>query len=334
MVRGVATSKVNILKAFQAKKYKFPAEISRHTGISVSIVKDILKCKTFAIKSARTSLLSERDRRRIINTVIRNCKRQPRCIVEQASLNVLHRTIKRSLKATQIKKLRLRRRPLLWKTHRQSCLEFSRVCLKKRIDWNNTVAEDEKKFCLEVPDGYEFYQYTVDEIKIGDLYSVDYDRKRGVIVWMAESGEGILHVEKVDEKINSDSFCEMISNDTIASIHVKNGDDFLLIQDNSHEHRANSKIQFLQEHTIVPLQFLALSLYLNIIENLWSLIVRRLHAEIKVFYNEEQLWQVIKKIIPKITKKEVNAYVHSMDYSLIKVTQRQGLYTQREYIQT
>ncbi|KAA6384439.1 MAG: hypothetical protein EZS28_020035 [Streblomastix strix] len=228
MVRGVATSKVNIVEVFRSKKKrKLLATISRHTGILESTVKDILRRKTFAIKSGRTPQMGGRDRRRVKNFAKRNRKLQLRCIGKQACLNVSPRT----------------------------------------IDWNKMVATDEKKFHQDVPDGYEYYQYAVDKEKIGVRYSVDYHRKRGVMVWMAANREDILHEEKVDEKINSDIYCEMLGNDTIASIHLKNGDDFLLFQDNVPAHRANFTIQFLEKHNIVHLQFPALSPDLNIMEN-------------------------------------------------------------------
>ncbi|KAA6366211.1 MAG: hypothetical protein EZS28_038262 [Streblomastix strix] len=171
------------------------------------------------------------------------------------------------------------------------------------INWNMMFAEDEKKFLHEEHNGYEFCLYAVDEEKVGDRYSVDFHRKRGVMVWIPISEEQIIHVETVEDKINSDSHCEMIGNDTITSIYMKQCDKFLLLQDNVSAHRANSTIQFLKEHNIERLQIPALKYDSNIIVNLWALIVRRPSTEEKAFNNEEQFWLTIKKIVSKMIKK-------------------------------
>ncbi|KAA6317534.1 MAG: hypothetical protein EZS28_055086, partial [Streblomastix strix] len=66
----------------------------------------------------------------------------------------------------------------------------------------------------------------------------------------------------------------------------------------------------------------------NPVENIWSLIVRRLYTGYQSFKNEDELWAGIQRVVAAITKEEVLTCILSMEDRLLNVVQRQGLYAQ------
>ncbi|KAA6403004.1 MAG: hypothetical protein EZS28_001465 [Streblomastix strix] len=110
------------------------------------------------------------------------------------------------------------------------------------------------------------------------------------MVWLTISSEGIFHIERIVGSISSETYSDMITNDALAAFHT--------------------------------------STDLNTVENIWSLIVRRLHTGYESLKNEDEPWAKIQRVVAAITKEEVLSYIRSMENRLLNVVQRQGLYAQ------
>ncbi|KAA6389371.1 MAG: putative Transposable element Tc3 transposase [Streblomastix strix] len=232
------------------------------------------------------------------------------------------------LKAVKIRKRKVRRRPLLTKKHKENRIQFARKCLREKVDFNLVIFSDEEKLKLDVPDGYNYFWVGLEEKLDPVHYSVYFHKKKDVMVWLTISSEGIIHIERVVGSINSDTYSDMITNDVLAAFHASHGTDFIFQQDNTPAHVTKTAKATLSNVGIQLLYWPALSSDLNPVENIWSLIVRRLYTGYQSFNSEEQLRAGIQRVVVAITKEEVLTYIRSMKDRLLNVVQRQGLYVQ------
>jgi hypothetical protein len=121
-------------------------------------------------------------------------------------------------------------------------MTFAEERLAGKFDFSTTVFSDEKKFLMDGPDGWNYYWAELGDNTAPDCFSKDYGRYRGVMVWMAISSHGILHVERVRGKLDSDAYSQMVRGDATAKIHAAHGNEFVFQQDNAPPHRAASTL--------------------------------------------------------------------------------------------
>jgi transposase len=161
-----------------------------------------------------------------------------------------------------------------------------------------------------------------------EYFSKDYGRYKGVMVWMGISSVGMIHVERMEGKIDSETYAEMIPNRALSKIHQHDGTDFILQQDNASMHVLAATLEAFAEAEIEMLPHPALSPDLNPVENVWALLVRRIYAEGRGYESEGTLWTAIEEEAGKLTKEEIAPFIDSMPRRYLTVVEKRGSYIQ------
>jgi hypothetical protein len=133
------------------------------------------------------------------------------------------------------------------------------------------VFTDEKKFRWDGPDGWKHYWTMEGEGLEKSMFSKDYGRYKGVMVWMAASVAGIIHIERIKGTLDAEKYADMVTGEALPSIHAQHGDNFILQQDNAAPHRATLTKETFEVHKIQVFEWPAVSRDLNIVEILNSL---------------------------------------------------------------
>jgi hypothetical protein len=196
------------------------------------------------------------------------------------------------------------------------------------MDWSKVVFSDEKRFKYDGPDGYRSYWHQMlSEVPVV-RFSKDYNQFRGVMVWGCISSQGLLHMERIRGTVTAASYTAMLLGSAVASINRAHGTDFTFQQDNASPHRATSTVSALTEAGIKLLEWPALSPDLNPIENLWSMLVRKIYDEGRSYHSDDELWGGIQAAARTVTVEEVRTLISSMPGRLVTLLKHQGKYAQ------
>lgn len=159
------------------------------------------------------------------------------------------------------------------------------------LNWSKVVFSDEKKFNLDGPDGLDFewvdsrapVRQKVRRVAGGGMVMVC-----GAIGYFGKPPLAI-----VSGRMNSVMYCEMLKQHLVPHFRQISGRGGVFMQDNAPSHKAKRTIAWLRRQKIKVLTWPALSPDLNIIENLWSDLVRLVYENGRQFYSEMELTEAI-----------------------------------------
>ena len=103
----------------------------------------------------------------------------------------------------------------------------------------------------------------------------------------------------------------------------------IFMHDNAPSHAARLTMGFLKKSLVknaTIMEWLPYSPDLNLIENMWSIIKRKVYANGKQFSSKDELWNVIKSAAKDISTDEISKLTSSMDQRLIAVVANHGAY--------
>jgi hypothetical protein len=86
----------------------------------------------------------------------------------------------------------------LTQRHRENRFHFARNHTAWQEQWNSIIFKDEKRFCLDSPDGYLYYFH--DLRKEEEFAARRHRREAGVMVWGAISSKGAFRNFKWNSK--------------------------------------------------------------------------------------------------------------------------------------
>ena len=101
------------------------------------------------------------------------------------------------------------------------------------------------------------------------------------------------------------------------------------MHDNAPSHASRLTKQFLEGKRIKGdriMEWPTSSPDLNPIENVWSILKRKLYEGRKQYRNKLDLWEAIKSIFAEVAPEEIDNLTNSMDDRLVKVIERKGRY--------
>ncbi|KAA6394046.1 MAG: putative Transposable element Tc3 transposase [Streblomastix strix] len=166
-------------------------------------------------------------------------------------------------------KKRLCRRFLLTSRHVLTRLKFAEEFLTQNQDKNlELIFSDENNFRFDSPDGQAYYWFYLGEKEDEAIFSKDYGKFMGIMCYLAVSRAGILSMDRMLGKVNSESWCELLYSNIILEIHSEHGDAFIYQMDNASVHKKKEVLEFLKKIGFKFLDWPALSPDLNPVVNL------------------------------------------------------------------
>ena len=156
--------------------------------------------------------------------------------------------------------------------------------------WDWVIFTDEKRFNLV---GNDAYQSIWVEGKKIYTHEIGRTSRVGLMVWGAISCDGGLHLICIDERITSETYCNMLENDFFHEMEGQLPEDFVWMHDNATPHAAAATKAYLEEKGIDVMEWPVLSPDLNLIKNIWGIMCQKLYENGKSYQNTNELWEAI-----------------------------------------
>ncbi|CAD6191794.1 unnamed protein product [Caenorhabditis auriculariae] len=198
--------------------------------------------------------------------------------------------------------------PRLQQRHKNERLQFARSNMA--TDWNKIIFRDEKKFNLDEPDGYAHYWR---DLRKDPMYFSKRNFGGGsLMVWAAFCGNGTVALSFIGTRTNSQDYQQLLAQHLLPYLRRRRRANMIYQQDNASVHASNSTLAWFAAKNVVLLDWPACSPDLNPVENLWSVLVRRVYANAKQYTPVNDL------------KKSDSCRVGCMPNRIFEVAQKQG----------
>ena len=300
-------------------------QIAKTIGRSQSVVHHFLKDPQkygTAKRTGRPSTISEKTKRRLYRKASHG-KHSSRELRNELGLHVTARRVRQLLQdADNLEYVKRIHAPPLTARHKECRLEFAEKYVDYKEKWARVVFSDEKKFCLDGPDGYQYYWH--DLRKTPQMFSTRHSGGGSVMVWAAFSQLGKTDLVILEGRQDSRKYTTTLSNHLLPFADRLYGKEFVFQQDNAAIHTSRTTKEFFRHYKINVMEWPALSPDLNPIENLWGILARRVYAHGREFENRTELIQEIRRCWDEIPPEELRRLVKSMKDRCAKVLRDGG----------
>ncbi|CAF2076253.1 unnamed protein product [Rotaria magnacalcarata] len=148
------------------------------------------------------------------------------------------------------------------------------------------------------------------------------------MIWASFGWGGKSSICFVDGRMNAKGYREVLKKHLIDIGRCMDGSDWIFQQDNAPIHQAKANLTWFKSQKINVLPWPSLSPDLNLVENLWGTLARKVYAGGKQFRTKEQLKTTIIKSWGESIIEQLRALVESMPERIIEVTKLNGAKTQ------
>ena len=215
---------------------------------------------------------------------------------------------------------------------------------KKRMDWaienlktnfSQVVFTDEARAILDGPDGWD-KGWVVDDQEPQSRFRRQ-QGGGGVMFWVGIIGNTLIGPVRVPDgvKVNSEQYCILLEEAFIPwldKLSPTKKKQLIFQQDNAPSHSSRYTKAWLGNKGIKGKNLMVWppnSADLNPIENLWSIMKRRIYQEGKQYSSKETLWQAIKEVWEGIEPEIILSLTSSMDKRLMELLQKEGKHIKR-----
>ena len=221
-------------------------------------------------------------------------------------------------------------RPPLKCIHREKRRKWAENNMK--VNFENVLFTDECRATLDGPDGWSRGWY--------DAQLPPPQRLRrqqgggGIMFWASIINNEMVGPFRVKDgvKITAETYTAFLK-EFLLPWYKKKSLSFrkklILMHDNAPSHAARLTLGFLNKSLVknaTVMEWPPYSPDLDPIENMWSIIKRKVYASGKQFSSKDELWNVIKGAAKDISADEISKLTSSMDRRLIAVVANHGAY--------
>lgn len=268
---------------------------------------------------------TERERRNILREASNSCctaRKIKQAVQSTASLRTVQRIIK---KCAHLKRRRLQKKPVLTQRHKENRLNFARNHMGWTDQWQTVIFTDEKRFCLDGPDGYLYYFH--DLRKEEKFVARHHNREAGIMVWGAISSNGVVHLEILNGIQNARKYRDLLLRVKPIINRTMGGLPWIFQHDHAAIHTARIISTWFEDQNIEVLEWPSVSPDLNIIENVWGWLTRRLYGDGQQYQNTVQLSNAIEAAWNVISQEYLNSLFNSLPNRIFEVIRKGGSHT-------
>lgn len=314
------------LKAKMREKREMGAtvhQIAKEFGVSKRTVFRACKKSHLASKQrGRPRMISPSDGRKLAAKARESPTKSARVLASSLNISASVRTVQRELRRRQFSSICVRKRKKVPATAIAKRLSFAKEHLPKGAGfWERVIFSDEKKWNLQGNDGYvriwaeKTGNYTVE---------VDLRRRPGVMVWGAVCANGARYIQRITGTINAEAYQNLLAEEIFNQDLSNLPENFIFQQDNAPAHAARTTTEFLNQREIPTLSWPPYSPDLNIIENMWAIVSRRVYEEGREYQTTEELWESVSRHFLEIPDETVASLFRSIPERLISVVELHG----------
>ena len=304
-----------IIKQFQAGNSQ--KKISRDLSISRTTIQSIIYKfqQTNSVENkghrGRKSKWTNRDTNLLLRLVKSKRKLSFKNLCKEFNnnkeLKYSQTTIRRHLRQLGFKRRVLKKNKLIRTVNRQKRMKFCKEKINWSIEqWKNVIFSDETM--VVVGNDQKLYVWQKSDEKYAPHLICHESKKRiAVMFWGCVTSKGVGALVPVSGTVDSQKYIEILENYLRPSISWYFGDDAVTLQqDNAPCHVSRVVQEYLNENDIFTIEWPAQSPDLNIIENIWLSIKRKLHSETSEVKSEEDLIERFRHAWNEITQLELD----------------------------
>jgi hypothetical protein len=192
-------------------------------------------------------------------------------------------------------------------------------------DWRRVVFSDEKKFNLDGPDGWNYYFHDLRKDEV--ILKRSHSRAGGVMIWAAISYYGTIDLLIQSGRIDGKTYISTLQTAFPKCCELFGGNTWIFQQDNAPIHTAKIVKEWINDQNIEVMQWPPYSPDLNIIENVWGWLARKVYEGGKQYDDIESLVESIKAAWADITLNYLGTLYNSMKDRLFEVISKNGGHT-------
>jgi len=277
--------------------------------------------------------ISLRDKRQIHRQLIREPNGTSASIFQKAGAAQMSRATRCSVLNEIAKNIKPISRPPLNETHKQKRLDWAQMYLKTNFE--DVLFTDESRATLDGPDGWA---------KVWNPTGAETPHRirrqqggGGVMFWAGIIGDELVGPFRVPEgvKLTSKSYISFLDDHLLQwldDLPLLRRSQIIFMHDNAPSHSAKATTAYL-----ASIDFKGKSLMtwppcspdLNPIEQLWSILKRKVYEGGQQFSSKEVLWRKVDEAARAIRPSEIRKLTESMDKRLFKVISKHGSYVDK-----
>jgi len=278
------------------------------------------------MEGRKSSVLSDTDKRAILREAS-NSHDSVSKIRAKAGVDASKTTVWRVIsKAKHLKRLKLKKKPPLNPKRKEARLTFCRVNMSWCNEWKRVVFSDEKKFNLEGPDGYNYYYYYYFHDLRKETHQLErlHSRVGGVMVWGAISYYRTCELQFLSSNMNAKAYLNVLEKAFPPLENFFNHLPWTFQHDNAPIHTARVVKSFLKDKNVETLNWPPYSPDLNIIENVWGWLARKVYESGKQFSTKEELIDAIQRAWATISLDYIKSLYDSLPNMIYEVILNKG----------
>lgn len=282
-------------------------------------------------RRGRKSTMTSRDYRKLERLVKTYRRESLKDITDQFNENrerpVSKRTVQLHLHKNGFVRRVAKKKLVIREVNRKKRLSWCREKRKLTVGnyWRKVIFSDESK--IVVGQNSRVYIWR----KRGEGWRPDLVEARRakpsyeVMIWGCISWHGVGTITAVNGNINAEKY-QQVLNDNLWPVIVRHfpNEQYIFQDDNAPVHRARSTQDFIHRNGITTMSWPAQSPDLNIIENLWLLLKRKLQARVGRIENKDDLFREIQRVWTSITPQYVQSLYNTIPRRLQSVIRLKG----------
>lgn len=304
-------------------------KIAKIINRSEKVVRNYLKNRSGYGKtpvSGRPPKVNIRQRRALFRSAANSLK----CgneIAAEMGLNVTGRRVRQILnECDHLERTKLLKKPMLSMKNINDRMQYAISHMSWVQEWNKIVFSDEKKFNLDGPDGWSHYWRDLRTEK--KIFSKRQSGGGSVMVWGAIGYKKKCALECIDHRLSSEGYQEMVGPLFPAWGYEMAGFNWILQQDNAPIHVSRSTLAFFKQRNIAVMEdWPSKSPDMNIIENLWSILARKVYAGSRQFHTKQELSEAIIDAWAEIDQTMIQRLYHGLPQRMRALYDAKGRYT-------
>ncbi|CAD5220167.1 unnamed protein product [Bursaphelenchus xylophilus] len=168
----------------------------------------------------------------------------------------------------------------------------------------------------DTPDGFTHYTYNWHKIRREQRYLSHLNAGGGsLMTWGDFEETGVLPLASASIQMNRQEYQEVFGKHLVP--YWEPG--YTLMQDNDRIHLSWSTKQFLEKQRIATLDLAACSFDLNLMDNVWGILVRELHCKNRQYFTVAELKEALFQFWRNISQKRLKKLAQSIPSYLIDV---------------
>ena len=236
-----------------------------------------------------------------------------------------YKAFERFLKQSNFKIVKLLKKPLISVINMQKRIEFAENYLEKAPEFWEKVIWSDETMVRSLPKSIEIFVKTNQSDwreKMAQNHQIQ-NGGFGVMFWGCFSGLGLGPIVAIQESLNSEGYLELLKEYLLPEIRATE-EQVVFMQDNAPCHKSKAVTEFLRRENVQTLDWPPQSPDLNPIENLWSIIKRRIKKQFSTPKTRDELIEQVFSVWENIDSELAGNLNNSMIKRLKEVLEKKG----------